>query len=195
MENRAPVCLIKAGAARVCRPCEPHPPRFARHLPLKGKACGRPKAAPTAENGPGALVRRRQAQNRNCTSPKFLPAQAPSGAGRDRAQALLILRAGNSLPAPRDNPRNGGPGKGDYEHEVLIGAVPGGVLVTLPPRAKSLAARRQRNPPATNATIPSSPPHPSRLRRATFPPGGRLKMGRRRNPLHKSEPTAPPGAF
>ena len=28
---------------------------------------------------------------------------------------------------------------------MLIGAVPGGVLVTLPPRAKSLAARRQRN--------------------------------------------------
>ena len=111
MENLAPVCLINAGAAQVCRLCEPHPPRFARHLPLKGKACGRPKAAPTAENGPGALVRRRQAQNRNCTSPKFLPAQAPSGAGRDRAQALLILRAGNSLPAPRDNPRNGVRGK------------------------------------------------------------------------------------
>ena len=125
MENRAPVCLINAGAARVCRPCEPHPPRFARHLPLKGKACGRPKAAPTAENGPGALVRRRQAQNRNCTSPKFLPAQAPSGAGRDRAQALLILRAGNVLPTPRGNPRKwGSGGKRSYGHEVPVGRVP-----------------------------------------------------------------------
>ncbi len=32
-----------------------------------------------------------------------------------------------------------GPGKGDYEHGVLIGAVPGGVLVPLPPWAKELA--------------------------------------------------------
>ena len=31
----------------VCRPYRPHPPRFARHLPLKGKACGRLIAAPT----------------------------------------------------------------------------------------------------------------------------------------------------
>ena len=29
-----------------------------------------------------------------------------------------------------------GVGKGDYGHEVSIGAVPGGVLPTLPPRAK-----------------------------------------------------------
>ena len=32
-------------------------------------------------------------------------------------------------------------------------------------------------PPARNETALSSPPHPSRLRRATFPPGGRL-LGR-----------------
>ena len=94
----------------VCRPYGPHPPRFARHLSLKGKACGRPKASPMAENGPGTLVRRRQAQKRNRTSPNFLPAQAPSGAGRNRAQALLILRAGNVLLTSRGNPRIRGPG-------------------------------------------------------------------------------------
>ena len=76
----------------------------------KGKAFGRPKAAPTAENGPGTLVRRRQAQKRNRTSPNFLPAQAPSGAGRNRAQALLILRAGNVLLTSRGYPRIRGPG-------------------------------------------------------------------------------------
>ena len=38
-----------------------------------------------------------------------------------------------------------------------------------PPWAKSLAARRRRNPPARNETALSSSPHPSRLRRATFP--------------------------
>ena len=32
-------------------------------------------------------------------------------------------------------------------------------------------------PPARNETALSSPPHPSRLRRATFPPGGRLLGG------------------
>ena len=72
---------------------------------------GRPHgAAPTAEIGPGALVRQAQAQKWNRTSPNFPPAQAPSGAGRNRAQALLILRAGNVLPTSRGNPRNGGPG-------------------------------------------------------------------------------------
>ena len=40
---------------------------------------------------------------------KFLHTQAPSGAGWDRTQALLILRAGTILPDSRDNPRNGGP--------------------------------------------------------------------------------------
>ena len=78
------------------------------------------RVAPTAEKGPGTLVRRRQAQKRNRTSHNFLPPQAPSGAGRNRAQALLILRAGRILPAPRDNPRKRGPGKGEYEREALI---------------------------------------------------------------------------
>ena len=36
---------------------------------------------------------------------------------------------------------------------VLIGAVPGGVLVTLPPWAKSLAARRRRNSPAYKTPV------------------------------------------
>ena len=83
-------------------------------------ARGRTLCAPTAENGPRALVRRRQAQKRKRTSYNFLPAQAPSGAGWDRAQALLILRAGRILPGPRDNPRKRGPGKGEYEREALI---------------------------------------------------------------------------
>ena len=39
-------------AARCTRRCRPHPPRFARHLPLKGKACGRLIAAPTVHRKP-----------------------------------------------------------------------------------------------------------------------------------------------
>ena len=137
--------------------------------------------ATTYSAQPGAAVRPHQQQ--------FWNSQAPVGRREFRhslrfcAPEILQFLTGTRPP-------QWGPGKGDYEHEVLIGAVPGGVLVTLPPRAKSLAARRQRNPPATNATIPSSPPHPSRLRRATFPPGGRLKGSRRRNspPLRKPAP-------
>ena len=90
------------------------------HLPPKGKAFGRLIAAPTVhrkpvgahsmrppEFAPVPLVRKRQARERNRTSPNFPPTQAPSGAGRDRTQALLILRAGNVLPTSRDNPVTG----------------------------------------------------------------------------------------
>ena len=52
-----------------------------------------------------------------------------------------------------------------------------GPLVTFWPSRKSLAARRRRNSPARNETALSSPSHPSRLRRATFPPRGRLLRG------------------
>ena len=78
------------------------------------------------EFAPGALVRKRQARERNRARPNFPPTQAPSGAGRDRTQALLILRAGNVLPTSRGNPRKWGPGKGDYEHKVLIWSRPRG---------------------------------------------------------------------
>ena len=45
---------------------------------------------------------------------QILQTQAPSGAGRTRTQALLVLRAGNFLPGLRDNPRNGVRGKRSY---------------------------------------------------------------------------------
>ena len=106
--------------------------------------------------------------------------------------ATQILRAGNFAILGRyASPRNGGPGvSGPMGTKCPSAASPGDPLVTFPSLGKSLAARRRRNPPATNATIPSSPPHPSRLRRATFPPGGRLKGSRRRNspPLRKPAP-------
>ena len=50
----------------------------------------------------GAETRPRQKQ--------ILPTQGPGGPGKNRAQALQILRAGNPMPSPRGNPRNGGPG-------------------------------------------------------------------------------------
>ena len=98
-----------------------------------------PAPAATCSARPGAVVEAQQRQ--------FLNSQGPV-ARREFRPATQILRAGYVLPSLSGNSRNGGPGKGDYEHEVLIGAVPGGVLVTLPPRAKSLAARRRRNSPS-----------------------------------------------
>ena len=67
------------------------------------------------------------------------------------------------------------------------GAVPGGVLVTLPPWAKSLAARRRRNPPARNETASLSPPHPPQCAHwGTFPPRGKaIVVGRRNEVSHK----------
>ena len=56
------------------------------------------------------LVRKRQAQKRNRTSPNFLPAQAPSGAGRGNIRALLILRAGNFALLTEGHPCKWGPG-------------------------------------------------------------------------------------
>ena len=92
----------------------PHPPPSGAPSPKGEGFRATTRVAPTVGNEPGALARKRQARERNRTSPNFPPTQAPSGAGRDRTQALLILRAGNVLPTSRDNPRNGVRGKRSY---------------------------------------------------------------------------------
>ena len=163
----------------------------------RGRLKAAARAAPTARTGPGALVRRRQAQNRNCTSPKFLPAQAPSGAGRDRAQALLILRAGNSLPAPRDNPRNGVRGKATRSTgTVLLWSRPRGRFAYFAATGKVGRRPQAAKPPCAQQTQSETCP----LIRHGFavppsPKGEGLKWAGGETPLHKSEPTAPPGAF
>ena len=55
-------------------------------------------------------------------------------------------------------PVNGVRGKATMSTKCSSGAVPGGVLVTLPPWAKSLAARRRRNSPAHNKRNPKPAP-------------------------------------
>ena len=142
------------------------------------------------ETGPGTLVRKRQAQKHNRTNSNFLPAQAPSGAGRDRTQALLILRAGTVLPASRGNPRKMGSGESGpmdlggakrsrspsaaspvafcllFRHGKRR-SLPGGVLPSFSPWKKKVAARRRRNIPRTTNAIRTLPPHPAL--RATYP--------------------------
>ena len=66
------------------------------------------KGRPTAENRPGALVRQRQARLWNRTNSNFPKTQGPV-ARKKSQKATQILRAGNVLPTPRGNPRNGGP--------------------------------------------------------------------------------------
>ena len=115
---------------------------------------GRPHgAAPTVENGTGALARKRQARERNRTSSNFPPTQAPSGAGRDRTQALLILRAGRILPTSRGNPRNRGPGKGDYEHEVLIWSRPRGRFGSFAAMGKGTRRPQAAKSPCKRQTV------------------------------------------
>ena len=111
-------------------------------------ARGRSRAAPTAESGLGALVRQSPGADAEPHQSHFSPAQAPSGAGRDRTQALLFLRAGNVLPTARGNPRNGGPGERRiWTRSVHPEPSPGDPLVSFPSLGKKLAARRRRNSP------------------------------------------------
>ena len=52
------VLVVERRAARCAAPTEPHPPRFAWHLPLKGKAFRRPQGSPLRRhpNVPGGRV-------------------------------------------------------------------------------------------------------------------------------------------
>ena len=155
---RKPVCL--------CVGAGPRPAR------------GRTLCASTGETEPGMLVRRRQAQKWDRAGSNFLPAQAPSGAGRNRAQALLILRAGNVLLTSRGNPRNRGPGvRRIWTRSAHPEPPPGDPLVSFPSLGKKLAARRRRNLPARNETALSSPPHPSGLTASHLPPRGKALCG------------------
>ena len=139
----------RSRAAQMCRPYglnepllyrdrSPHPPRFARHLPLKGKACGRPQGSPlhkkqTGSVGsamPGAAVEPHQHQFWECQGPVA------------RREYRLPLR----FCAPKllqyfqvRVPRNGGPGVsgpmdlgGAKRSRSPSVASPGDPLVTFP---------------------------------------------------------------
>ena len=91
----------------------------------QGKAFGRPQ---------GSLLRRKTDRERWLGKLRRRPGTAPrinfvnpgpSGPAGIQTRTQ-ILRAGIFLPTPRDNPRKWGPGKGDYEHEVLIWSRPRG---------------------------------------------------------------------
>ena len=122
----------------------------------------------------------------------FFPAQAPSGAGRDRTQALLILRAGTVLPASRGNPRK--MGSGESGPMDLGGAKRSRSPSAASPVAFCLLFRhgKRRSPPAggeiSRAQRTQSEPCP--LIRPFGPPIP-IPFGLRPSPLDKG--SRPPG--
>ena len=105
-------------------------------IPHPSRATAR--VAPTAYPAPGALVRQSQAQNWNRTDCNFckLRAQWP---GLNCGKPLRFCAPEGFCPAQGATPVMGVRGKATMSTKCSSGAVPGGVLVTLPPRAKSLA--------------------------------------------------------
>ena len=126
------------------------------------------RVAPTVENGSGALAEKTQAQTWNRTKNKFCEPRA-QWPGRNRRKPLRFCAPEMFCPPQGVTSVNGVRGKATMSTKCSSGAVPGGVLVTLPPWAKSLAARRRRNLPRTTSAVRTLSPHPSRLRRAAFP--------------------------
>ena len=120
----------------------PHPPRFARHLPLKGKACGRPLRSPLHKKQTGSVG---SAESGAAVEPhqhQFWECQVPVA----RREYRLPLR----FCAPKllqyfqvRVPRNGGPGVsgpmdlgGAKRSRSPSVASPGDPLVTFPSMGK-----------------------------------------------------------
>ena len=133
---------------------------------------------------------------------QFLQTQGPV-ARNETIKATQILRAGNSLhtyryaspvmgdrgPTPLVKgrwPKARGDREGEYGHGVSILSRPPAILWFF-------SHHWERNSPptggeislCTTSSIRILPPHPSGLRPATFPPGGRLREKRRNTVSHK----------
>ena len=116
---------------------------------------------------PGMLVWQTQAQKRNRTSPNFLPAQAPSGAGRNGTQALLICAPEGFCLLQGVTPVMGvqgvcGNGGGRRRPNRRLHTPLGGSLVTFWPSRKSLAAEAAKFP-VKNSNPPVTIPKQNRL--------------------------------
>ena len=100
----------------------------------------------------------------NRTNSNFPKTQGPV-ARKKSQKATQILRAGNFCPTPRGNPRKWGPGKGDYEHEVLIRSRPRRRFgdfaavgkVTRRPQAAKSPAYNERSPNPVPSSVTASP--------------------------------------
>ena len=135
-------------------------------VPQRFRFCVGEALGPPASSAPGALVENTQAQKLNRTNSNFPKTQGPV-ARKKSQKATQILRAGNVLPTPRGNPRKWGPGKGDYEHEVLIRSRPRRRFgdfaavgkVTRRPQAAKSRCHRRRNSIVAPSSVTASPCH------------------------------------
>ena len=136
----------------------PHPPPSGAPSPLEGEGWGRAarvcrpyggkRTGDVGSDHPGVGMEPQQRQ--------FLQTQGPV-AREEFRPATQILRAGNFLPNPRGNPRNGGPGvRRIWTRSVHPEPSPGDSLVTFSSLRKSLAVRRRRNFSAHNAPKPKA---------------------------------------
>ena len=87
------------------------------------------------EFAPVPLVRQTQARRRNRTRPNFCKPR-PQWAGRNRRPPLRFCAPEGFCPPQGVTPVMGVRGKATMSTKCSSGAVPGGVLVTLPPWAK-----------------------------------------------------------
>ena len=101
----------------------------------QGKAFGRPQGSLLRRNWTGAVGWDSQAQLRNCTSLQFLDSQGPV-ARLEFRHALRFCAPELFCPPQGITPVNGVRGKATMSTKCSSGAVPGGVLPTLPPWAK-----------------------------------------------------------
>ena len=147
-------------------------------MPSSGRFRAAQCVVPTAETESGRWFGKLRRRNGAALALIFHKPRA-QWPGRNRTQALLILRAGNVLPTSRGNPRNGGPGAdspcqgemsrsdrggrvGEYGHEVSILSRPPAILkVNCPEGAREgglghwfLSHRWERNSPPAGGETP-----------------------------------------
>ena len=95
---------------------------FARHLPPRGRLSGDRKGRPYGVSSTSTVGSVKPGAEFESHRMQFWGSQAP--VGREETQAATqILRAGNTLPTPRDNPRNGGLGESRHWRTKFASAV------------------------------------------------------------------------
>ena len=123
-------------------------------------------------------ARQSQARRWNRTIFNFWKTRAQWPGGNLECHSVFARRKFCKIQQVRV-PRNGVQGVSEYEREALIlSSPPGASFASFWASRKKLAAGAAKSP-AMNEAIRLSPPHPSGLRPATFPPGGRLEKDRR----------------
>ena len=154
-------------------------PRAAKGRPYRGKRTGSVGSAK-----PGANVKPHHL--------KFSTKPGPQWARKELQSITQILRAGNTPPSRRDDPRNGGLGvRRIWTRSVHIEPFPSDSLVTFSSLRKSLAVRRRRNFPALNAPKPKAAPSSVTLRVPPSLQGEGLKGQAAKHPLQRTEGRKP----